>query len=231
MTINTPSDIAAARDRACFAARDLVGAGYFNGPAARAKYEARIFRGEPAGAVDLEARTKSSCALTCEEIEREAGVDDDRLYAPIGPRLAGHGLPPVSLQRQIAKDHGAWVDTTHHAPGDPLPEPGDQLQQGGTGDGDPAWFRGRGFIHVFTVVEVHDDGTFDSVDGGEPDVELRHKRFVEACGELWVCAPTTPLAPDGRPTAGARIAGYLNLGALPFKADPSAPTLTDPATS
>ncbi len=218
-------DQALLRSRACSYASSLIGLGFYNGPQARAGYEQAIVPFDPPGVAAELAAKLSSCGLTCEAILRAVNVADKRLYVPYGPRSTGHGLPAVALQKQIALENQAWTDTTSFEdnldlPGTSFPQPGDMILQG-HGGGGAAWFRTPyPFEHVWTLVSFDSDGKgFWSVDGGEPDIEVKHKQFYPTTdGQLWVGGYEGPADALGKPVHGVRVAGWLDLANMPFAA-------------
>lgn len=182
------------------------------------------------------ASAQSSCGITTEAIWRYAGVDDPRLFMWYPDRAAkGGSYYAVSLEVDIAKDHGAWRSGIPWVEGTPLPEPGDApiigLMQ------DPSFTRGGGFAgeHEFTVVSWL-GGLCHSVDGGQPHIDLRTRGVVEVwtgtnadgarTGELWfgqVDKETGEMAigHDGRPVSGRRAIGYTDVSALPLSGSAS----------
>lgn len=212
-----------ARADAAEHAQRLVGLAYPS-----ATYEQLLFPHDPPAVRHQMARDLSGCGLTCEEILRAVGADAAVLDQPYGPRARGdRGAAPTSLTwlEQWARSVDAWVDTTtvDESRWQPL-EPGDmwRLGRGNGKDADSRWYRGpqARFEHVGTVVEAVDDFTFGAVEGGQPGILRKERELVIVEGELWICVEGTPLGADGRPSKGARVAGYLSLGSIPLREVP-----------
>lgn len=208
------------RERAVAKALDLVGLA----PGASAYTRELYPHDSPAVAAQMATR-QSGCGLTCEAILRAAGVDDEVLLEPYGPRCTGKGPYAVVHQVALALQCGAWVDTMH-VDADPdmfvPPQPGDMWLQGlGNASGAvPGWYRGTqaAYEHVGTVVETGEGRRFASVEGGQPGILRKPRRWVVTRrGELWVCSEGVSLDSDGAPSKGARVQGYLVLTALPFR--------------
>lgn len=216
-------DQVALRNAASTYALSLVGLGYWNGPVQRAGYEKAMFPYDSSDVAAEMAAKLSSCALTTESVLRSVKVNDRRLYVPYGPRATGHGLPAIALQKQIALENSAWTSSVSFfgpidLPGTSYPQQGDMILQG-LGGGGSAWFRTPyAFEHVWTLTSWDDDQKgFWSVDGGEPDIEKKHKSFyASGDGELWVAAYGTPADSLGKPVHGVRVAGWLDLSLMPF---------------
>jgi hypothetical protein len=146
------------------------------------------------------ASGEESCGLTCEAILRGAEVDGtlrgrDGLRVPYASRLGS----TVAYQRELGQARGCWHDASRHAPGDPLPRPGDMVELAG-----PA--------HVLTVVRELPHGGLETVEGGQVDplnggrctAILRKRRVLSVRGAR--------LYLDERP-----VTGWLRAGALPCR--------------
>lgn len=128
-------------------------------------FEAAVFPCDTPAAARSMARGQTCCGTTCEAILRAAGVDGtmrragitrDWLRAPYALRIAS----AISYQRELGQLRGCWTDCRKHAPGDPLPEPGDMPEVEG-----PA--------HVFTIVG-RQGMTIATIEGGQPDEHTGH---------------------------------------------------------
>lgn len=187
------------------------------------RFTAAVYPHDPPASAQQMAETQSSCGLVCERGMDAAGVDSAVFAQPYGPRCTGKGPYAVVFQQAFARQHGAWVDTTHVDPDtfEP-PKPGDMWLQGkgNAAFATPGWYKGSQarYEHVGTVEEQGDDLFFSAIEGGQPGVKRKARRWVVTPGgELWICGADVPLDGDSRPTKGARVQGYLVLTALPFR--------------
>ena len=189
------------------------------------RFTAAVYPNDPPASGQQMAVSQSSCALVCERGMDAAGVDSPALAEPYGPRCTGQSKTPgaVVFQRTFAQQHGAWVDTTHVDPESfEPPKPGDMWLQGrgNAAHAVPGWYKGTQarYEHVGTVEEQGDGLFFTSIEGGQPGVLRKGRRWViTSGGELWICGADVPLDSDGRPNKGARVQGYLVLTDLPFR--------------
>lgn len=201
----------ALRARAVEIFASFVGLSYGD-PLTRDAYVELLYPHDPPLAARGMAASQSSCALTAMAALRALGVSAPALDEPYGKRVG----QAVAIVIGTARAAFAWVDAT--APSVPetrdYPRPGDIVVVGRNGGG-PAWGRGPSsqFEHVKCVTGYGARGECVSVDGGQPGVGWSTTYPVAAGRELWL-ARDARRDPDGRPSAGRRVLGWLDLAKL-----------------
>lgn len=145
----------------------------------------------------------SGCALTIAGIWRDAGLKDARLDPPYKNGQA------ISRLYAIALVNKAWKPYIKNL----FPQPGDMVLIGNnTQEG--------GVEHVYTIVNIIEDGFFDTVDGGQVDNKLQ---CIKAKRHKWTGNRDRSLAssdPGSNISGGRLIIGWVDVTALPITDNP-----------
>lgn len=189
------------------------------------EYQAALYPYDTASQADQMARAQSGCGLVTEACWRAAGIDDKRLHLSYAARLP-RKLYAVTLEKMIAEEHGAWADgVVARADLGELIEPGDALIIG-CKSCRGEWSRASANLEHELVVlftERAEDGSLlvHSVDGGQPHVAIRTRRYVDVPlprAEAWLADRAASIMSDGRPSKGRRLLGFSRARLLPVAA-------------
>ena len=149
------------------------------------------------------AREQSGCGLVWEAIARDVGATGPweylRRWYGEPSRIGGVIRDMVAT----AKKAGAW-----RRPGQGMPQPGDAVVIGGPA---PEWSRDSLVAEHVLLVTSADGAELHSIDGGQPGVAERTRILVQTPqGELWLADRASGVGPDGRPTKGRRVQGWID---------------------